>query len=35
MLAAIWHVASDGSIDFATAMLAVAAAWFINLVIAD
>jgi hypothetical protein len=35
MLAAIWHFASGGSIDFGTATLAIGAAWFVSLFITD
>ena len=35
MLAALWQVATGGSIDLATATLAIAAAWFVSLFIAD
>jgi hypothetical protein len=35
MLAAIWHVATGGSIDLAEATLAIAGAWFVSLFIAE
>jgi hypothetical protein len=35
MFAAIWHLMGGGTIDLAEATLAIAAAWFVSLFIAD
>jgi hypothetical protein len=35
VLAAIWHVTSGGSIDLVEAVLAVGAAWFVSLFLAN
>jgi hypothetical protein len=35
MLVALWQVTSGSRIDLATATLAIAAAWFVSLFIAD
>ena len=35
MLVALWQLAGDGTIDLGEATVAVAAAWFVSLFIAD
>jgi hypothetical protein len=35
MFAAIWHLTGGGALDMAEATLAIAAAWFVSLFIAD
>jgi hypothetical protein len=35
MLAAIWHLTGGSNIDLSEATLAIAAAWFVSLFIAD
>ncbi len=35
MSAALWQVSNGGTIDLATATLAIAGAWFVSLFIAD
>ena len=35
VLAAVWHVKAGGTMYFGEAMLAIAAAWFVSLFVAD
>jgi hypothetical protein len=35
MLAALWHLTGGGAMDLADAFLAIGAAWFVSLFIAD